>query len=108
MDKNSLVVVNGEISVVAEVLSKYTELKQQRDKLDKEIKDIESQLKSELKELVSETTKVGNFTYVVSGGFYTYEFDLDLLKREQPLTYLQYLKPKQSKETCALRFGKAK
>ncbi len=107
MDKNNLVVVNGEISVVAEVLSKYTDLKQQRDKLDKEIKEIESEIKNELAEMVNETTKVGNFTYVVSGGFYTYEFDLETMKKEQPLIYLQYLKPKQSKITCALKYGKA-
>ena len=109
MGNNNLIVVeNGKISVVAEVLSKYQKLKEQQKEIETQVKEIETQLKSELKEICYETTKVGNFNYVVSGGFYNVDFDFESFKKENPLIYLKYLKPKQSKETCKLTFGKGK
>lgn len=108
--ENALVLKNdkGEISVVAEVLSKYQSLKEQAKELDKQISEIENQLKSELKEMCFETTKIGDLSFIVSGGFFTTDFDMETFKKENPLIYLKYIKPKQSKETYKLTYGKAK
>ena len=108
--ENALILKNdkGELSVAAEVLSKYQKLKEQQKEIETQVKEIETQLKSELKEICFETTKVGNFNYIVSGGFYNVDFDFESFKKENPLLYLKYLKPKQSKETCKLTFGKGK
>ena len=108
---NSLLVIKkkkGEISVLAKVLTKYKNLKARQKEIETQIKEIETQLKTELKEICYETTKVGYFNYIVSGGFYNVDFDFELFKKENPLIYLKYLKPKQSKETCKLTFGKGK
>ena len=108
MENSLLVIENGKISVVAEALSKYQKLKEQQKEIETQVKEIETQLKTELKEICYETTKVGNFNYIVSGGFYNVDFDFESFKKENPLLYLKYLKPKQSKETCKLTFGKGK
>ena len=94
---------NNTLSIDESILNEYNTLKIQVKPLNDRIKEIENQLKSELKELTNETTKVNDLTFVVGGGFYSYDFDLERFKEKHFDLYTQYLVPKQSKETYSIR-----
>ena len=108
--ENKLVVINmGELVVEENTMNKYNQLKAQKEDLEKQLKEIENALKTELANLeVCETTQVGQFTYVVGGGFYSYEFDMETFKKDNPFEFMKYLKPRLSKETTALKYTKGK
>lgn len=94
---------NEQLTINKDFLKEYREKKAQADTLNKEIKEMENQIKEELKDLVFETTNLNDFVFVVGGGFWTFEFDLKRFKNENFYLYVRYLVPKQSKETYALR-----
>ena len=99
---------NEQLAVEESVMTEYRQLKSQSEQINKRIKEIEESIKTELKDLVSETTQVSDFTYVVGGGFWQTEFDMETFKKENFDLYVKYLKPKQSKETYALKGKRAK
>ena len=94
---------NNALSIEESILNEYNTLKAQAKPINDRIKEIENALKGELKDLVSETTKINDLTFVVGGGFYSYDFDLERFKAEHFDLYSQYLTPKQSKETYSIR-----
>lgn len=107
MATNNLVKV-GELDTLTieeNAYAEYLELLAKVKPLNERIAEIENQIKAELKELVSETTKVNDLTFTVSGGFWSFEFDLEKFKKENFVLYVKYLKPKQSKETFGLKKG---
>lgn len=74
-------------------LSKLKELKEIKDKVDKELKDLTSSITNELKKHYSTTQRVGNYNFVVKGGNYETEFDLEAFKRDHLELYVFYSKP---------------
>lgn len=106
---NSIVVKkNDELVIDQKIVEEYKQLKTQSEKIENRVKEIETQIKNELKELVSETTQVGDFNFIIGGGFWSFEFDLEKFKKDHFALYVKYLKPKQSKETYSLKGKKAK
>ena len=89
-----LVEENGTLVLKQEVIDRLEELKKQKESVEKELKALSSSIQNELKEKYTMTTKVGNYNFVVKGGYWGLEFDLDLFKEENPQTYIKYLKPK--------------
>lgn len=84
---------DGVYHIKDEYLAKLKELKEQKETLDKELKTLSSAITSEIKELVNETTPFGEYNFIVKGGFYSYDFDLESFKNEHPSLYLQFVKP---------------
>jgi hypothetical protein len=89
-----LVEENGTLVLKQEVIDKLEELKKIKESAEKELKALSSSIQNELKEKYTMTTKVGTYNFVVKGGYWGLEFDLDLFKEENPETYIKYLKPK--------------
>ena len=92
--KTYLVEENGSLVLKKEVVERLEELKRQKESAEKELKALSSSIQDELKEKYTMTTKVGTYNFVVKGGYWGIEFDLDLFKKENPETYIKYLKPK--------------
>ena len=103
MENNYLEEQDGIYRIKQEYLDKLKELKEQSDKLGKELKTLSSGITNEIKELVNETTPFGDYNFIVKGGFYSYEFDLESFKQEHPSLYLEYVKPTFSKLTYVLQ-----
>lgn len=86
--------VGDEYIIKEEQLKKFQELKAQADKSAKELKEFSQDLYGELKQVFTDTTKVSNYNFIVKGGYYTFDFDLELFKKEHLELYIAYLKPK--------------
>ena len=94
---------NGELVIKKEHLDKLAELKQEKDRVERELKTLSSSITEELKTKYYETTKVGEYNFIVKGGFYDLEFDLDRFIDEQFELYCKYLKPHLSKQQFTLQ-----
>jgi len=105
MDNSLVKFENETLSIEENTYKEYLELVAKAKPINDRIKEIESQLKSELKELVSETTTVNDLTFVVGGGFYTFDFDLERFKKEHFDLFMEYLKPYYSPEKYSLKKG---
>lgn len=94
--------INGELTIKSDYLEKLKALKEQKDKVEKELKTLSSAITSEIKTRVNETTKVGDYNFVVKGGFYDFVFDMDTFMRENLEIYMRYLVPHESNKTYSL------
>lgn len=92
----------GITKIKQEHLDKLKSLREQKDKLDKEIKTLSSGIIKEIETLTTESAPFGEYNYVVKGGYYGVEFDLETFKQEHPSLYLDYLKPTYSKVSSSL------
>lgn len=99
---------NGEIVIKQEHLSKLQELRETKEKVERELKTLSSSIVSELKEHYQETTKISDYNFVVKGGNYGFEFDLEKFKNENFELYLSYLKPTQTSVSFSLVSAKRK
>lgn len=97
-----LVEQNGVFSIKVEHLAKLKELKGQKAKVDKELKELTDNITKELKTHFNDTHRVDDFNFVVKGGFYTFDFDFETFKKENYELYLKYLTPKENKESYSL------
>ena len=97
-----LVEMDGVLKIKPEFLDQLKELKVESDKSAKKLKELTIGITNEIKEFCDETTHFGDYNFVVKGGFYSYEFDLEKFKAENTKLYLQYLKPTFSKVTQTL------
>lgn len=84
--------LDGELIIKQEYLDKLNELRELKNKVDKELKTLSSSICEEIKTHCSETTKLGSYNYVVKGGFLTYELDEEYLKTTYPHIYGACLK----------------
>lgn len=92
----------GQVSIKQEYLDKLAELKQEKERVEKELKTLSSGITKELETRYNETTKLGNYNFVAKGGFYSFAFDEELFKQEHLELYIEYLKPVEVKTTYTL------
>ena len=92
----------GELVIKQEHLEKLNELKAQKESVEKELKALSGAITNELKTHFDKTTKINDYNFVVKGGYYSFEFDEEKFKEENPRLYTQYLIPKEIKQTCTL------
>ena len=92
----------GGLTIKPESFAKLKELKAQKDKLDKELKALSSSIVEEIKQYTNLSTPFGEYNFVVKGGYYGIEFDLERFKEEHPQLFMQYQKPIYTKESFAL------
>lgn len=88
-----LIEINGQVNIKEEALTKLQELKKQKDSIERELKTLSNAITEELKGRYTETTKVSNYNFVVKGGFYDVEFDMETFMKENFFLYVKYLKP---------------
>lgn len=92
----------GELVIKQEHLDRLKALKEEKERVEKELKSLSSSIVEELKTHFDKTTKVNDYNFVVKGGYYSFAFDEERFKEENPNLYMQYLKPLEIKETCTL------
>lgn len=92
----------GGLKINPESIAKLRELKAQKDKLDKELKTLSSGIVEEIKQHTNLSTPFGEYNFVVKGGYYGIEFDLERFKEEHPQLFMQYQKTVYTKESFAL------
>ena len=92
----------GELVIKEEYYTKLNELKAQKESVEKELKVLSGAITNELKTHFDKTTKINDYNFVVKGGYYSFKFDEERFKEENPNLYMQYLKPLEIKETCTL------
>lgn len=98
----TLIEQNGQLVIREDVLKKYEELKKAKESVERELKSLSLAIQNELKEKYTMTTKVGNYNFIVKGGFWSFEFDLETFKVENPTLYIKYLKEKETKVSYQL------
>ena len=94
--------VNGELVIKQDVQDKLSDLRKQKDQLEREIKTLSSGITNELKTHYTETQKVGGYNFVAKGGYFDFVFDLDTFKNDHFDIYCQYLVPHETKITYSL------
>lgn len=94
--------IEGQIVIKKEYEEKLKELKQNKDNIERELKTLSLNITNELKERFNTTERVGEYNFVVKGGNYTFEFDMDSFMNDHLELYIQYLKPKENKITYQL------
>ena len=85
--------LDGELIIKQEYLDKLNELRELKNKVDKELKTLSSSICEEIKNHCGETTKLGSYNYVVKGGYLDYQLDEEFLREHYPHIYLGCLKP---------------
>lgn len=90
------------VHIKKETLEELKELKAKSDEYTKKVKDLTSGIVEEIKEITNETTPFGDYNFIVKGGFYSTEFDIEKFKQDHPTLYLEYLKPSYSKVSYSL------
>lgn len=68
-------------------------LKTQKDLYDSQYKALSNAITNELKTHFTNTTKVSGFNFVVKGGTYEFEFDMEKFKEDYLELFVKYLKP---------------
>ena len=103
MENKYLEEINGELVIKQDVLEKLKSLKEQKEKIESELKTFTNLIIEETRTHFSETTSVGSsYNFVVKGGTWSYVFDEEAFKLHYPELYILYLKPTYSKETYVL------
>lgn len=87
--------INGELVIKEEYTERLKTLKQAKEVAERELKSLSAAIQDELKEHCTTTTKVGKYTFVLKGGYWTTEFDLEKFKSENLELYVKYLKAKE-------------
>lgn len=87
--ENEVLVVNEE------VLKKYEELQKELGRVKKELDTLSSSIKKELQTKFNTTTKISGYNFIVKGGYWTCEFDMERFKEENPELFIKYQKAKQ-------------
>ena len=109
MESKYFIEVNGELIIKQDIVDELKSLKESKDNLDKQYKELTDGITNECKERFTETTSVSGYNFIIKGGFGTVKFDEKRFKEENPELYLDYLMPKLSKITyqfSASRKGK--
>lgn len=105
-DLKYLELVDDEYVIKEEFLDQFKELKKNADEYAKKLKELSTDMYEELKTVFPETSKVSGFNFIVKGGHYTFDFDLESFKKDHLDLFVQYLKPKEVKKTYALAKAK--
>lgn len=95
-------VMGSKITLKKEVQDKLKDLQKRKEKLDKEIKDLTKQIINQILFHSNEGTRIGDFNYVVKGNTYSFEFDLETFKNENPELYIEYLTPTYTKPSRSI------
>lgn len=94
--------VNGQVQIKQECLDQLAKLKQEKERVEKELKALSTGITKELQTHFTDTTRVGTYNFVAKGGYFSFEFDEDLFKSEHLDLYIEYLKPTEVKTTYTL------
>lgn len=92
----------GGITISQKTIAELKRLKTQKDKLDNELKTLSSGIVEEIKQYTTLSTPFGEYNFVVKGGYYGIEFDIEKFKEEHPQLFMQYQKPVYTKESFSL------
>ena len=92
----------GELVIKEEYYTKLNELKAQKESVEKELKALSGAITNELKTHFDKTTRINDYNFVVKGGYYSFVFDEERFKEENPNLYSEYLIPKEIMQTCTL------
>ena len=76
-----------------EALEELKRLKKESDKYAKDYKALSTKITNELKTHFTATTKVSGYNFIVKGGTYEFEFDLETFKQEHLDLFIKYVKP---------------
>lgn len=93
MESKYLSELDGEVAIKPDILAKLKDLKDRKDQLEKEYKEITRDIVNECKERFTETTKISGFNFTLVGNFGSVKFNEDKFKRENLALYLAYLEP---------------
>ena len=93
---------NGKLTINEQAIKELRELQKQKKEIEQRLTGLSQSIVNELKTHFSETTNVGEYNFVVKGGFYDYEFDLERFKSENLALYISYLIPRKPKESFVL------
>ena len=76
-----------------EALEELKRLKKESDNYAKEYKALSTKITNELKTHFASTTKVSGYNFIIKGGTYEFEFDLETFKQEHLDLFIKYAKP---------------
>lgn len=107
MENNLLVENNGVLEIETETLKELNRLRAEKKEIDEKYKTLTNALNNALKIATNgKGTRVSDYNFVVKGGNWTFELDVDYLKANFPQIYDECLKPVQTRTTYSLVFAK--
>lgn len=107
MENNLLVENNGVLEIETETLKELNRLRAEKKEIDEKYKVLTNALNNALKIATNgKGTKISDYNFVVKGGNWTFELDIEKLKAEFPQIYDACLKPIQTKTTYSLVYTK--
>ena len=107
MENNLLVENNGVLEIETETLKELNRLRAEKKEIDEKYKTLTNALNNALKIATNgKGAKISDYNFVVKGGNWTFELDIEKLKAEFPQIYDACLKPIQTKTTYSLVYTK--
>lgn len=102
-----LEIINGEITINAEILAELNKVRQDKANIDKRYKELTSGILKECAEdYDNRISRISGYNIVQKGGSYTLEFDLERFKVENPIQYANYCQVAKTDESYSLVYTK--